>query len=84
MYQLNQTRMFGMMTDMNVFKEKIKVLLDAVEERNLGDTAKVKGSAIFIVGKEGVIGKYGNASSKKQFVQKVRTIFLEQIYTSVE
>ena len=55
-----------------------------LNKRNLGDTAKVKGSAIFIVGKEGVIGKYGNASSKKQFVQKVRTIFLEQIYTSVE
>jgi hypothetical protein len=84
MYQLNQTRTFGLMTDKKAFKEKIKTLLDAVEERNLGDTAKVKGSAIFIVGKEGVIGKYGNASSKKQFVQKVRTIFLEQIYISVE
>ena len=83
MYQLNQTRTFGVMTDKELFKKKIKALFDAVEERNLGDSAKVKGSSIFIIGKEGVIGKYGNASSKKQFVGKVRTIFLDQMYSSI-
>jgi hypothetical protein len=71
------------MTDKELFKKKIKALFDAVEERNLGDSAKVKGSSIFIIGKEGVIGKYGNASSKKQFVGKVRTIFLDQMYSSI-
>ena len=79
MYQLNQTRTFGQMTDKELFKVRVKTLLDSIKEENLGGTDKVHGSSIFIVGKEGVIGKYGNASSKRQFVEKVRTKFLEQM-----
>ena len=83
MYKLNQVRTFGLMTDKKLFKKKIKMLFDAVEDRNLDDTANVKGSDLFIVGKEGVIGKYGNASAKKQFVERIKNKFVEQLYTSV-
>ena len=71
------------MTDKKLFKKKMKMLFDSVEDRNLNDTANVKGSDLFIVGNEGVIGKYGNASAKKQFVERIKNKFVEQLYTSV-
>jgi len=83
MYQLNQTRSFGSMTDKKLFKNKVKSLLDVIDARNMGDTATVKGSDLFIVGKEGVIGNYGNASSKKQFVERINNEFVMQIYATL-
>ena len=83
MYDLNQTKSFGMMTDKKMFKEKIKALFDVIEARNMGETASVKGSNLFIVGKEGAIGNYGNASSRKQFVDRINAKFLEQMYAAL-
>ena len=83
MYQLNQTKSFGMMTDKKMFKEIIKALFDVIEVRNLGETATVKGSDLFIIGKEGAIGNYGNASSRRQFVDRINVKFLEQMYAAL-
>ena len=83
MYQLNKTKSFGMMTDKKMFKEKIKALFDVIEVMNLGETGTVKGSDLFIIGKEGAIGNYGNASSRRQFVDRINVKFLEQMYAAL-
>ena len=83
MYQLNKTRSFGMMTDKKMFKEKLKALFDVIEAKNMGETATVKGSNLFIVGKKGAIGNYGNASSRRQFVDRINVKFLEQMYAAL-
>ena len=41
------------------------------------------GSDLFIVGKEGAIGNYGNASSRSQFVDRINVKFLEQMYAAL-
>ena len=83
MYQLNKTRSFGMMTDKKMFKEKLKALFDVIEAKKMGETATVKGSNLFIVGKKGAIGNYGNASSRSQFVDRINVKFLEQMYAAL-
>ena len=82
-FQLNQTKSFGNMTDKKLFKGLIKSLFDVIDARNMGDTATVKGSDLFIIGKDGVIANYGNASSKKQFVERINNEFVKQMYSAL-
>jgi hypothetical protein len=71
------------MTDKKLFKGLIKSLFDVIDARNMGDTATVKGSDLFIIGKDGVIANYGNASSKKQFVERINNEFVKQMYSAL-
>ena len=60
----------GQLTDPATFKNLMKDIFDSYEDTN-GNDIRVTGVNLFIIGKEGVFGKYGNSQEKKNASKKI-------------